>query len=101
MRPVCLLLAPLKTGGFRGADVPAALAWSSPVTIGDSNRRSGGGNRGAGGLRDVGNSNVSSPLAGTVLHRNHVVNSTIMGDSRPVSGCCRTDIRVINTSACV
>ena len=90
------------TGGFRGADVPAALAWSSPVTIGDSNRRSGGGNRGAGGLRVVGNSNVSSPLSGIVLlHRHHVVNSTIIGDSRPVRGCCRIDIRVISTSAYV
>ena len=64
-------------------------------------RHTGIGNRGAGGLRVVGNSNVSSPLAGTVLHRHHVVNSTIMGDSRPVSGCCRMDIRVISTPAYV
>ena len=40
MRLVCLW-SPLITGGFCGADVPAALAWSSPVVIGDSNRRSG------------------------------------------------------------
>ena len=35
------LWSPLITGGFCGADVPATLAWSSPVAIGDSNRRSG------------------------------------------------------------
>ena len=95
------LWAPLITGGFRGADVPAALTWSSPGTIDDSNRRSGGGNRGAGGLRVVGNINVLSPLAGTVVHRHRVVNSTLMGDSKPVSGCCRIDICVMSTSAYV
>ena len=66
-------------------------------------RHTGFGIQGAGGLRVVGSSNVWSPLAGTsaLAHHHRVVNITIMGDSRPVSGCCRIDVRVIRTSAYV
>ena len=44
---------------------------------------------------------ASSPLAGTVVHRHCAVDSIIMGDSRPIGGCCRIDIHVSSTSAYV
>ena len=88
---IILVITP-PTGNF---STPFPWWWHS------FDHHTGFGNQGAGGLRVVGNSNVPSPLAGTVAHRHRVVDSTIMGGSRPVSSCCRIDIHVISTSVYV
>ena len=67
--------APLTTGGLRGADVPAALTWSSPAPLAIAGEVAAATDV-AGGLRVVGNTNVLSPLAGTVVTDRRVVSST-------------------------